>query len=76
MSMVTVFRSFSPAEAHVIRSRLDAAQFHSEVVHELSAFSMEGYSLATGGVLVQVPAEEVDDARTLITAPAEATDPA
>ena len=37
MKLVTVFRSFSPAEAQLIRSRLDAAKFHAVVMHELSA---------------------------------------
>ena len=30
------------------------------------AFGMEGYSLATGGIRVQVPENERDDARALI----------
>ena len=71
MSMVTVFRSFNSAEAQVVHSRLEAAQFHPEIANELATSS-----LGTGGILVQVPAGEADDARTLITAPPEATDPA
>ena len=33
---------------------------------EAAAFSMEGYSLATGGIRVQVPENERADARALI----------
>ena len=68
MSLVTVFTSFSPAEAQLIRSRLDASQFHAVVTHELSALSLDGYSMAAGGILVQVPEEEAADARALLAA--------
>ena len=74
MEPVTVFRTFSPAEAELVRSRLDAAEFHAVVTHELSALSIEGYSLAAGGVLVQVPAEEADDAKALLAAPEPSTE--
>jgi hypothetical protein len=66
MRMVTVFTAFNPAEAHLACSRLDAAQFHAVVKNELSALSMDGYALAAGGILVQVPEEEAADARELL----------
>ena len=66
MDLVTVFRSFSPGEAQLIRSRLEAAGFNAEVIHELSALSMDGYSMATGGVGVQVPADQAEEARALL----------
>jgi hypothetical protein len=66
MELVTVFRTFNPAEAQLIRSRLEAADLQVNVAHELSALSMDGYSLATGGIQVQVPADQVEDARALI----------
>jgi hypothetical protein len=69
MSLVTVYRTFSPADAQLVCSRLDAAALHASVAHELSALSMDGYSLATGGILVQVPEEEAADAHELIAAP-------
>ena len=68
MTWVTVFRTFNPAEAQLVRSRLDAAAFQAQVTHELSALSMDGYSLATGGVLVQVPEAEATEARELLEA--------
>ena len=71
MELITVFRTFSPGEAHLIRSRLEAAGFAAQVTHELSALSMDGYSMATGGVRVQVPAEQAEEARALITEPGE-----
>ena len=67
---VTVFQAFSSAEAQLARARLDAAGFHPVVTHELSALSMEGYSMAAGGILVQVPDAEAADAREFLNAPA------
>ncbi len=67
MELVTVFRTFNPAEAQLIASRLEAAGFPVHLDHELAAFSMDGYSMATGGVLVQVPDDQAKDARELVT---------
>ena len=72
MKLVTVYRTFSPADAHLIRSRLEAADVPATVTHELSALSMEGYSLSTGGIRVQVPEDQVEAAREIIELPAAA----
>lgn len=66
MNLVTIFRSFSPAEAQLIRSMLDAAGIPAHTVGELSALSVEGYSLTTGGVRVQVPEDQAEEAKALI----------
>ena len=68
MRWVTVFTTFNPAEAQIVRSRLEAAEFHAQVTHELSALSMDGYSMATGGIRVEVPDVELEDARALLSA--------
>ncbi|HEY5481999.1 MAG TPA: DUF2007 domain-containing protein, partial [Verrucomicrobiae bacterium] len=68
MSLVTVFSAFNPMDAQLARSRLEAAQFHAVVTHELSALSMDGYALAAGGILVQVPAEEAAEAKEFLAA--------
>ena len=68
MTLVTVATAFNPAEAQLTRSRLEAAGFHAVVAHELSALSLDGYALAAGGILVQVPAEEAADAREFLSA--------
>lgn len=68
MTLVTVYKAFSSADAQLIRSRLDAAGFHAVVQHELASLSMEGYSMAAGGIQVQVPDSEADEARALINA--------
>ena len=69
MKLVTVFSTFSSAEAQLIRSRLDAAEFMAVVTHELASLSLDGYAMAAGGILVQVPEDQAADARALIEAP-------
>jgi hypothetical protein len=66
MKLVTVYTALNPAEAQLANSRLQAAGFHSVVTGELSSLSMEGYALAAGGILVQVPEPEAEDARLLL----------
>ena len=66
MELVTVYRAFNPADAHLVRSRLEAAGFHAVVTNELSALSMDGYALAAGGILVQVPEEEAAEAQEFL----------
>ena len=66
MKLVTVYQAFNPGDAQVIRSRLEASGFYALVANELSSLSMDGYAMAAGGILVQVPDEEAADARALI----------
>jgi len=68
MAMVTVLNTFNPAEAQLIRSLLEAEGLQPEIKNELSALSMDGYAMAVGGVEVQVPADEAEEARALIAA--------
>ena len=68
MELVTVFRTFNPGEAELIRSRLDAAEFDVTLKHDLASLSLEGYALAAGGILVQVPETEAQDAKELLAA--------
>ena len=67
MLLATVYRALNPADAQLVRSRLEAAEFHPVVTNELSALSMDGYALAAGGILVQVPESEAEEARTFLT---------
>lgn len=74
MSLTTVYTALSAADAQLVNSRLEAAGFHSVVMGELSAFSLEGYTLAAGGIRVQVPESEVEDARLLLDSPDDSSD--
>jgi hypothetical protein len=71
MDFVTVFTAFNPAEAQLVRSRLEAAEFHPFVANELSALSIDGYALAAGGIDVRVPEAEAADAKEFLNAPPE-----
>lgn len=75
MPLVTVSSAFNPADAQLVRSRLEAAGFHAVVTHELSALSLDGYALAAGGILVQVPNEEAADAREFLAADTSSDEP-
>ena len=66
MSPITIFKAFNPAEAQLVRSRLEAAGFHPFVADELSALSIDGYSLAAGGIRVQVPESEAAEAKAFL----------
>lgn len=66
MNPVVVFRAFDPAQAQLICSVLQSAGLHAEVTQELSSINLEGYSVATGGIRVVVPAEQAAEARAII----------
>jgi len=72
MKLVTVYRTFSPADAQLIRSLLEASAIPAIIADELSSLSLDGYSMAAGGIRVQVPEEEVENARTLIESKGDA----
>jgi hypothetical protein len=69
MELITVYQAFNPADAQLVRSRLEAARFHPIVVNELSALSLDGYAMAAGGILVQVPQNEAQEVRDFLNAP-------
>lgn len=71
MNPVTIYKALNPLDAQLVRSRLEAAGFHPFVADEAAALSTEGYTLATGGIRVQVPESEYAAAREFLDAPAE-----
>ena len=66
MDRVTVFTAFNPVQAQIVSARLQTAGLDATVEGEAAALRMEGYSLATGGIRVQVPSAQEDEARRLI----------
>jgi hypothetical protein len=66
MQMVTVFESVDPAEAQLIRSRLEVAGFDAVVPNELSTLNIEHGTATSGGISVQVPEDQAEEARALI----------
>ena len=69
MPLTTIHTAFNPADAQLVRSQLEAAGFHAVVTHELSALSLDGYALAAGGILVQVPEAEAEEAKAFLNSP-------
>ena len=68
--MVTVRCCFNSADAQLFRSLLEASGLHPNVLHELSSLSLDGYALAAGGILVQVPDDEAELAAAILADPA------
>jgi len=67
MKLVTVSTAFNPADAHLTRSRLEAAGFHAIVKGETASLTLEGYALTAGGIQVQVPEPEAEEARAFLS---------
>jgi hypothetical protein len=76
MPLLTISRAFNPADAQLTRSRLEAAGFHPVVTNELSALSLDGYAMAAGGILVQVPDDEAAEAKAFLESSTEVEPPA
>jgi len=66
MSLTTIFSSFSSADAQLICARLTAAGFHPVVSDEMVSLGIEGGSIASGGIRIQVPGKEAHSARVLV----------
>jgi hypothetical protein len=70
MNPVTIFTTFNQAEAQLVRSRLEAADFHPFVANENSSAWLGGTSSATL-LRIEVPEPEAADAKEFLDAPAE-----
>ena len=75
MELVTVFNTFNPAEAQLVRSRLEAAGLPANVIHETAALSIDGYSMAAGGIEVQVTEDRAEEAKALLASTSDTTPP-
>jgi len=65
MDFVTVSHAANPAEADLVRSRLEANGFLVNFKDEKDAISF-GFGLSVGGVQVQVPEDQAESARALL----------
>ena len=66
MEPVTVFRTFNGSEAHLVRSRLEAAGIPATVLHEGAALAIAGAGTPAVEIQVAVGAESAAEARELI----------
>lgn len=71
MEMVTIHRTFDPAEAQIIVTRLQTAGFNAELNSELSA---QNFEVAAGGTRVQVPDDQAEEARAFLASGENAPD--
>ncbi len=71
MNLVTIANVLNPAEAGLICSRLESADFHPFMPDQFSAVNTDGYTLAIGGIRIQVPENEAAEAKEFLAAPAE-----
>ena len=74
MELVTLSRVFALVEADLLVTRLELAGFTPFIHGVDAALSSGGYSIGAGGVLVKVPADQVESARQFL-AEAPETDP-
>jgi hypothetical protein len=66
MEFITVFQTLNPAEAELISSQLEAADFDVTIANEFAALTLG--SAAASGLSVKVPEAQAADARALIDA--------
>ncbi|HTH46960.1 MAG TPA: DUF2007 domain-containing protein, partial [Candidatus Limnocylindria bacterium] len=65
MEMVTVARHFNAAEADLAAAWLESAGF-DVLRHSEHSGVVEGFPATVGGIRIQVPADQAEDARTLL----------
>ena len=68
MELRTIYTAFSSAEANLMRGRLEVAGFDAFVHGEFAGMNLEGYTSAAGGIRLQVPEDQAEEARALIEA--------
>jgi hypothetical protein len=65
MELITVHTALNPVDADMVFSRLDAAEFHPSIKSDLAALGTS-YPISVGGILVQVPDVEAEEAKAFL----------
>ena len=68
MELRTIYTTFSSADANLLRGRLEVGGFDAFIHGEVAGMTLEGYVSASGGIRIQVPEDQADEARALIEA--------
>jgi hypothetical protein len=69
-AFVAVFEAPDDVEAQMIRARLEVAGFHPVIRNEFSAMTLlGGQSSSMARLIVEVPAREAADAKSLLESP-------
>jgi hypothetical protein len=71
MKSVVIFKTFNQDAAQLVRSRLEAANFHPFIANENVASWLAGMSTAMTTLRVEVPESEAEAAREFLAAPPE-----
>lgn len=67
MKLVTIYKALTADEAHMVRGRLEVAEFHPIIVNEHGSVEMfGGFGGGEGGVLVRVPEDEAEEAKAFL----------
>ena len=70
MEMVTVARHFNAAQADLAAAWLESAGF-DVLRHSEHSGIVEGFPATVGGIRIQVPADQAEDARALLASSGE-----
>jgi hypothetical protein len=68
MQLVTISKELNDTDAQMKRSQLEAAGFHPVITNGGTALWL-GTAITIGGILLQVPEAEADDAKEFLNAP-------
>ena len=69
VELIEIYRAFNLADADLRKAVLEAAGIDVMIKDDLATMSMEGQSIATGGVKLLVRAEDVLTAREILEPP-------
>jgi hypothetical protein len=75
MDFVTVFSTLNPAEADLVRTQLEAADFDCTIANELSTLTFGPPAATAAGILVKVPQDQAQSARELLASTISAETP-
>ncbi len=68
MELRTIYNTLNSADANLLRGRLEVAGFDAFIHGEMAGMTLGGYTSAAGGIRIQVPEDQADEARALIEA--------
>ena len=68
MELRTIYNTLNSADANLLRGRLEVAGFDAFIHGEMAGMTLGGYISAAGGIRIQVPEDQADEARALIEA--------
>ncbi len=68
MELRTIYTTFNSADANLLQGRLEVGGFDAFIHGEMTGMTLGGGVFAAGGIRIQVPEDQADEARALIEA--------